>query len=101
MATQVVLLGTGTPNNEPDRAQSSLAVIVDGQPYLVDCGGGVIQRIAQAYAQGITALHPHQADATVSDSFAPRSYGGVAGFDDCAVGAGAKGGVAGVGTGRL
>lgn len=45
--TQLVLLGTGTPNILPNRFQSSFAVIVDNQPYLVDCGGGTLQRIAQ------------------------------------------------------
>ena len=35
--TQVILLGTGTPNAEPDRSGPATAVVVDGVPYLVDC----------------------------------------------------------------
>lgn len=45
---QVVMLGTGTPNAEADRASSGVAVVVDQQPYLVDCGHGVVQRVVQA-----------------------------------------------------
>lgn len=57
-STKLVLLGTGTPNILPDRFQSSYAVIVNDVPYIVDCGGGTLQRISQAYHQkGISALH--------------------------------------------
>lgn len=55
--TQLVLLGTGTPNILPSRYQSSLAIIVDDVPYLVDCGGGAIQRASAAfYNKGIKGL---------------------------------------------
>ncbi|MHC4730624.1 MAG: MBL fold metallo-hydrolase [Planctomycetota bacterium] len=46
--TQVVLLGTGTPNAEPERSGPATAVVVDGVPYLVDCGPGVVRRAAAA-----------------------------------------------------
>ncbi len=46
--TQVVLLGTGTPNAEPDRSGSALAVVVNDVPYLVDFGPGVVRRAAAA-----------------------------------------------------
>lgn len=48
MTTQLLLLGTGTPNIEYDRYQSGYAVIVDDRVYIVDCGGGTLQRIAEA-----------------------------------------------------
>ena len=55
--TRLVLLGTGNPNLHPDRYQSSLAVIVDDVPYIVDCGGGTVQRLSQAqHEKGISAL---------------------------------------------
>lgn len=55
--TQVILLGTGTPNILPTRYQSSLAIIVDDVPYLVDCGGGAVQRASKAYhVKGIKGL---------------------------------------------
>lgn len=44
--TQVVLLGTGTPNPEPDRSGPSVAIIVNDTPYLVDFGPGVVRRAA-------------------------------------------------------
>lgn len=59
MTTQVVLLGTGTPNAEPDRHGSALAIVVDNAPYLVDFGPGVVRRVNEAYqARGIDGLAP-------------------------------------------
>ena len=54
--TQVVMLGTGTPNAEPDRSGPSVAVVVNGRGYLVDCGPGVVRRAAAAARNGIAAL---------------------------------------------
>ena len=56
--TQLVLLGTGTPNAEPDRAGSSLAIIGGGRAYLVDFGPGVVRRAQTANQAGIEALAP-------------------------------------------
>jgi len=56
--TQLVLLGTGTPNAEPDRSGSAVAVVVDGTPYLVDAGPGVVRRANAAFKNGITGLEP-------------------------------------------
>lgn len=49
MTTKLLLLGTGTPNIEHDRYQSGYAVIVDDSAYIIDCGGGTLQRIAEAH----------------------------------------------------
>jgi ribonuclease Z len=46
--TRVILLGTGTPNPEPDRMGPAVAVLSGGRAYLVDCGPGVVRRAAQA-----------------------------------------------------
>lgn len=54
--TRVVLLGTGTPNANPDRSGPAVAIVVDGTPYLVDCGPGVVRRAAAAHASGVAAL---------------------------------------------
>ena len=54
--TQVVLLGTGTPNADPERSGPALAVVVDGHPYLVDCGPGVVRRAAAAKSKGVAGL---------------------------------------------
>ena len=56
--TQVVLLGTGTPNAEPDRSGSAVAVVVDDVPYLVDAGPGVVRRASAAFQKGIAGLEP-------------------------------------------
>jgi ribonuclease BN (tRNA processing enzyme) len=56
--TQLVLLGTGTPNADPDRFGPAIAIVVDGTPYLVDFGPGVVRRAAAASARGITGLDP-------------------------------------------
>ncbi len=44
--TQVVLLGTGTPNAEPDRSGPAVAIVVNDTPYLVDFGPGVVRQAA-------------------------------------------------------
>ena len=55
-STQVVLLGTGTPNADPERWGPGVAVVVNGKPYLVDAGPGVVRRAAAAQRKGIQAL---------------------------------------------
>lgn len=42
--TQVVMLGTGTPNVDPQRSGPAVAIVVNGTPYLVDFGPGVVRR---------------------------------------------------------
>lgn len=50
---QVVILGSGTPNAEADRVSAGVAVSVDNQPYLFDCGHGIVQRVVQAHEAGL------------------------------------------------
>ena len=54
--TQVVLLGTGTPNDDPNRWGPAVAIVVDDEVYLVDAGEGVVRRAAAARTNGVTAL---------------------------------------------
>ena len=54
--THLVLLGTGTPNADPDRSGPAVAVVVNGAAYLVDAGPGVVRRAAAAARRGIPAL---------------------------------------------
>lgn len=54
--TQIVLLGTGTPNADPDRAGPSVAIVVNDTPYLVDFGPGVVRRAAAAFQKGVRGL---------------------------------------------
>lgn len=54
--TKVVMLGTGTPNADPERSGPAVAIVVDGSAYLVDAGPGVVRRAAAAQRAGIEAL---------------------------------------------
>lgn len=54
--TQIVLLGTGTPSPDQDRSGPATAIVVNGTPYLIDFGPGVIRRAAAAYQKGIKGL---------------------------------------------
>jgi len=57
--TQVVLLGTGNPPADPDRSGPATAIVVNGTPYLIDFGAGIVRRAKSAVAdRGITALEP-------------------------------------------
>ncbi len=54
--TKVVLLGTGTPNADPERSGPAVAIVVDSTSYLIDLGPGVVRRAAAAYQAGIEGL---------------------------------------------
>jgi ribonuclease Z len=57
--TKVILLGTGNPYPDPDRSGPATAIVVDGTPYLVDFGAGVMRRAKAAVVdKGIAALEP-------------------------------------------
>ena len=54
---QVVLLGTGTPNADPERWGPAVAIVVGDQSYLVDAGVGIVRRAAAAgQSHQLTAL---------------------------------------------
>ncbi len=57
---RLVLLGTGTPNADPDRAGPASAVVVGEDAYLVDCGPGVVRRAAAAALRGVGPLAPRR-----------------------------------------
>jgi len=59
---ELVVLGTGTPNADPDRSGPALAVVVNGTAYLVDAGPGVVRRAAAAERAGIAALEAKRLD---------------------------------------
>jgi ribonuclease BN (tRNA processing enzyme) len=50
MESKIILLGTGTPNIDPDRSGPSVAIVVGESTYIVDFGPGVVRR---AIAAGI------------------------------------------------
>ena len=54
--TRIVLLGTGTPSPDPERSGAATAIVVNGTPYLIDFGPGVVRRIAAASQKGVPGL---------------------------------------------
>jgi ribonuclease BN (tRNA processing enzyme) len=46
--TRVVMLGTGTPNADPERSGPAVAIVVGNAVYLVDAGPGIVRRAAEA-----------------------------------------------------
>src|SRR5512142_2751869 len=56
------MLGTGTPNPDPERSGPALAVVSGGRAYLVDAGPGVVRRAAAAERRGITELRQQNLD---------------------------------------
>ncbi len=54
----IVLLGTGTPNAEPDRSGPSVAIVVNDTPYIVDFGPGVVRQAVAAFRAGVKGLEP-------------------------------------------
>ena len=59
--TKVVVIGSGTPAADPRHGGISVAVVVNGEPYIVDCGPGFwrnSQANTPAYGGKIAALEP-------------------------------------------
>ncbi|MEO5623765.1 MAG: MBL fold metallo-hydrolase [Dokdonella sp.] len=54
--TQIVMLGTGTPIPDPERAGQSIAIVVDSVAYLFDAGAGVSRRAVAAGQRGARAF---------------------------------------------
>ena len=62
--TFLITLGTSTPSPNPFRYGPAGAVIVNNQPYLIDCGEGILRAIAKA-----ATAH----DMKFVDNFAPSN----------------------------
>ena len=59
--TELVLLGTGTPNADPNRSGPALAIVTGGRSYLVDFGPGVVRQaaaVSENWGGSIEALNP-------------------------------------------
>jgi ribonuclease BN (tRNA processing enzyme) len=54
--TQIVLLGTGTPNADPERSGPSVAIVINDTPYIIDFGPGIVRRAAAAFKRGAQGL---------------------------------------------
>ncbi len=53
---ELVLLGTGNPNPDPERSGPSSAIVHNGRAYVVDAGPGVVRRAFDACRRGIPEL---------------------------------------------
>lgn len=61
--TKVVMLGTGTPVPNGERAGAGVAVIHNDEAYIFDVGAGIVERATQAAERlGIEALSPTNID---------------------------------------
>jgi ribonuclease BN (tRNA processing enzyme) len=77
--SKIVLLGTGTPNAEPDRSGPSVAIISGNTTCIVDFGPGVIRRAMEAHKNGIPELEP----AKISTAFCTHLHSDhTAGYPD-------------------
>lgn len=56
--TKVILLGTGTPNTYPNRNQTSTAVVVDDNVYIIDCGAGMRSSLWNLLSMGHDQFRP-------------------------------------------
>ena len=54
--TRVVVLGAGAPAADPERSGPAVAIAVNHQAYLVDCGPGIVRRAAGAANNGFDEL---------------------------------------------
>ena len=80
MKTTVVLLGTGNPGCFANRYQTASALIVAGTPFIVDCGGGTVQRLSSAYARGQEALALNNLNTLILTHLHPDHSAGLADF---------------------
>jgi ribonuclease BN (tRNA processing enzyme) len=58
--TRVVLLGTGTPVPDPDRAGPATAIVAGERAFLVDAGANVLRRATQAAMAGQAPVAPQR-----------------------------------------
>ncbi|HWD39156.1 MAG TPA: MBL fold metallo-hydrolase [Fimbriimonas sp.] len=86
--TKIVFLGTGTPNPDPAHQGPSVAIVVNGQPYIVDAGPGMVRQAAAANLKMedltkafITHLHSDHTMGLPDLIFTPAVTGRVRGID--------------------
>jgi len=78
--TTLTLLGTGNPGSYPNIFQTASAVVVDDTPFIIDCGGGTVQRLSMAHAAGQEALALGKLNTLVLTHLHPDHSAGLADF---------------------
>ena len=51
------MLGTGTPNADPERSGPAVAILVNDRVYLVDSGPGIVRRVMSAEQKGVSGIN--------------------------------------------
>jgi ribonuclease BN (tRNA processing enzyme) len=84
---RLIMLGTGTPNLEATRFQSSLVIVapaprpdLPARAYVLDCGGGALQRLRQAHAKYDESLAPARLTSLFLTHLHPDHTTGLADF---------------------
>lgn len=80
MKITLTLLGTGTPGCYPNVYQTSAALVVDDVPFIIDCGGGTVQRLSLAHAAGQSALALNNLTTLIFTHLHPDHSAGLADF---------------------
>ena len=44
--TKLIILGSGTPNPDPERYGSGYAIVVNDSAYIIDFGPGIVRRLS-------------------------------------------------------
>lgn len=77
---KLTLLGTGSPGCYPGSYQTAAAVVVNETPFVIDCGGGAVQRLAAACANGQPALGLNKLNKLILTHLHPDHTAGLADF---------------------
>lgn len=80
MQITLTLLGTGTPGCAPNTYQTACALVVNETPFIIDCGGGTVQRLASAAAGGQPALALAKLKTLILTHLHPDHTAGLADF---------------------
>lgn len=80
MNRTLTLLGTGSPGCAPNVYQTAAALVVNERPFIVDCGGGTVQRLASAHAAGQPALRLGNLNTLILTHLHPDHSAGLADF---------------------
>ncbi len=80
MTVTFTLLGTGTPGCYPNTYQAASALVIDDFPIIIDCGGGTIQRLSVAHANGQPALRISNLKTLILTHLHPDHSAGLADF---------------------
>ncbi len=80
MATTLTLLGTGNPGCFSNIYQTASALVINEMSIIIDCGGGTVQRLSTAHANGQEALALKNLKTLILTHLHPDHSAGLADF---------------------